>query len=182
MHTINIVESEFYDEERNRFIRIPSRKIVIEHSLVSISKWEQKWHKPFFNTDFTREELLDYIRCMTITQNVDPNTYLGISGEEMKKVREYMNDPATATTIKEKPGKPKPKRNVSQIITSELIYGWMIQYGVPMECQKWHVNRLIMLIRVCQELQGTEKMSKKDLYKQNRALNAARKAKYHTRG
>ena len=116
---------------------------------------------------------------MTITQNVDPNVYLAINNEIMTKVTEYIDLPMTATTFREDLNKGHSR----EIITSEIIYQWMISLGVPFECQKWHLNRLLTLIRVCSlKQQQPKKMSKNELYSRNRKLNAARKRSLHTKG
>ncbi len=183
MLTITIPEQEMFNDVTQEFYTIPSQTISLEHSLLSISKWEQKYKKPFFKTDFTVKEFVDYVRCMTLTQNVKPSVYAGLSKENVEAIKEYMADESTATTISERPGKPKPRRKEQQqTITSELIYGWMVVEQIPFECQKWHINRLIMLIRVVQELNNPEKMDRRSALKNQAALNKARKAKHHTRG
>lgn len=180
MLSISIPEFEIYDERTNRIETIKSREIQLEHSLVSISKWESRWKKPFLtSTQKTKEETIDYIRCMTMTQNVDPRIYQGMSSAHIKMVNNYIDDPMTATTFK----KATSKKAQAQVITSEIIYYWMISLEIPMECQKWHLNRLLTLIRVCDEKsQPSKKMSKKDVMSQYRSLNAARRSKYGTRG
>lgn len=180
MLTITVPERELFDEQTSRFFTVPKKELQLEHSLVSISKWESKWKKPFLvDKPRTRAETIDYVRCMTITQNVDPNVYLGLSNDNIKKVEEYINDPMTATTFK----KNMPGNKNGSTVTSELIYYWMISLEIPMECQKWHLNRLLTLIRVCNEKsQPGRKMSTRDIMRQNRSLNAARKARHGTRG
>ena len=179
MLPITIPSFEYYDEKNGKIVTVKERELQLEHSLVSISKWESKWKKSFLSTQrMTRDETIDYIRCMTLTQNVDPKVYLGINAKVMKKVHEYINDSMTATTFRK-----KPQKSGSSVITSEVIYYWMVELGIPMECQKWHLNRLLTLIRVCDEKgQPGKKMSKRDVMSQYRSLNAARRAKYGTRG
>lgn len=182
MYSLTIPKTSLFVEATEEFIDIKETSLVLEHSLVSVSKWESKWKMPFLSqTTRTREQNIDYIRCMTITQNVDPNVYYAIGSSEMDKINEYINDPQTATWFSKQDEK-EPKRNSRQV-TSELIYYWMTSYNIPMECQKWHLNRLMTLIRVC-ALENTPKkdMSLKEIYKQNTALNNARRAKYKTRG
>ena len=181
MLQLTIPAKECYNEATGEFISTKETTIALEHSLVSLSKWESKWKKPFLSRDErTLEESVDYIRCMTLTQNVDPNVYFSIGANEMQKVNAYLEDPMTATWISDKRKKAGSK---NKVITSEVIYGWMISLGIPFECQKWHLNRLMMLIQVCDEQNGPqEKMSKKDIMKSNRALNAARRAKSGRRG
>lgn len=180
MLTITIPGSEIYNEITNCFTTIKEQKLQLEHSLVSISKWESKWKKPFLTEKpKTREETLDYVRCMTITQNVDPNAYHGLTNENIKVINDYIGDPMTATTFSNR-NRRMGKRS---IITSEVIYYWMVYYGIPMECQRWHLNRLMTLIRICNEKeQPGKKMSKRDIMSQNRSLNQARRAKSGSRG
>lgn len=179
MLKIMVPSGELYDERTERFITVNGRELQLEHSLVSISKWESKWKKPFLSGEAkSREETIDYIRCMTISQNVDPNVFLGLSEANIDAVNRYIDDPMTATTFKN--SQKKPNR---QIITSEIIYYWMISLEIPMECQKWHLNRLLTLIRVCDEKnQPGKKKSRKDVIAENRALNQMRRARTGSRG
>lgn len=181
MLQLKIPDTEFYDERNNRFVTVKGQTLQLEHSLVSVSKWEAKWKKPFMGSDAkTAEETIDYIRCMTITQNVNPVLYDMISQDHVKIVMDYINDPMTATTIKEKPGKGRSR----QIVTSEIIYYQMTALNIPFDpCQKWHLNRLLMLIRVCAEKnEPPKKMSRSQTAKSNHSLNAARRARMNTRG
>lgn len=174
---------DLYDESRNEFVSCPECKLNLEHSLVSISKWESKWHKPFLSgrktNDKTNEELLDYIRCMTVNTNkVDDIVYQCLSKENIRAIAEYIDDPMTATTIHKK----ENSRPNNEKLTSELIYYWMIAYNIPFECQKWHINRLMTLIRVCDAKNApSSKMTASDLASRN-ALNAKRRAAMGTRG
>lgn len=179
MLKIFVPSGELFDELSGRFITVNGRELQLEHSLVSISKWESRWKKPFLSDQpKSREETMDYVRCMTISQNVDPNVYLGLSDANVNAVNKYIDDPMTATTFKN--DKKKASR---QIVTSEIIYYWMISLGIPMECQKWHLNRLLALIRVCDEKnQPGRKKSRKDIIAENRALNQMRRAKSGSRG
>lgn len=179
MLRITIPAIELYDESKNEFITHKGQTLQLEHSLVSLSKWESKWKKPFLSKgDKTIEETLDYIKCMNTTQNVDDMTFDLITDEDLKKVRDYIDDKMTATTFKED-GRP-PNR---EVVTAELIYYWMIAAGVPFECQKWHLNRLLTLINVCGIKSGKpKKMSKKELASRNASLNAARKKSLKTGG
>lgn len=178
MLRLTIPSTELFDEKTNRFITIHGRELQLEHSLVSVSKWESKWKKPFLGaTKKNREETIDYVRCMTITQNVDPIIFLGLTDENIDTVNRYIDDPMTATTFK------NDKKVNRQVITSEIIYYWMISLGVPMECQKWHLNRLLALIRVCDEKNKPAKnKSRKDVMAENRALNQLRKARSGSHG
>ena len=176
---VTIPAFEKYDESTNTFTYVKEQKLALEHSLVSLSKWESKWKKPFISKDpKSKEESIDYVRCMTTNKNVNPDVYYNIPDHIFKEIEEYISDPMTATWIRE-----SPQGGARQIITSELIYYWMVSYQIPFECQKWHLNRLIMLIRVCDEKNKPQKkMSQREILSRNAALNASRRAKLHTRG
>lgn len=181
MLKITIKAGELYDGTRNVFVvNQKDETIVLEHSLVSISKWESKWHKPFLSDKpKTNEESLDYIKCMTITQNVDPNIYKFLSKENFAEINKYIEDPMTASWVNDANG----KKGSREVITSELIYYWMIALNIPVEFQKWHLNRLLMLIRICNaKNQPPKKMSKGDLMRRNRSLNAARRKASGSKG
>ena len=177
MLTIIIPETELYDEIRNEFKRVKEQKLVLEHSLVSLSKWESKWHKPFLGKDpKTREETIDYIRCMTVN-SVDPIVYQCVSSKNIEEINKYIEDPMTATTIKNQ------KKGKQEIITAEIIYYWMVALQIPFECQKWHLNKLLTLINVVNiKNKPPKKMSKKDVMSRNASLNAARRQALHTKG
>ena len=178
MLQITIPASEMYDGEF--FHEYKEQTLQLEHSLVSLSKWESKWRKPFLSKDNkTDEEILDYIKCMTITQNVPPETYLRLTMDNIKEINAYIDSPMTATTFSDH----KTGKSGREIVTSELVYYWMIALNIPFECQKWHLNRLLTLIRVC-ELKNAppKKRSKRDIMSNNAALNAARRKQFNTRG
>lgn len=180
MLTIVIPESEFFNSETNEFVQIKGQKLQLEHSLKSISKWESKWHKPFLSKEQkTKEETLDYIRCMTLNDNVDPIVFHAIPESEKVRIADYIQDPMTATTIRSDNNAPK-NRN---IITSEILYYDMVALNIPFECENWHLNRLIMLIEVCNEKnKPKKKIPKSDLARRNRSLNAARRKRIGTTG
>lgn len=180
MLTITIPEKEYFDENSEKFIYIKEQTLQLEHSLVSLSKWESKWKEPFLTKEEKSvEKSLDYIRCMTITQNVNPIVYYGITPELLDKINGYMEDPMTATTFSEI-GSKKQNR---EVITAEIIYYWMLMNNIPMECQKWHLSRLMTLIRVFSIKNSPQKkMSRREVMSQQRALNEARKQKLGTRG
>ena len=137
MLQITIPAMEQFDDEKEEFISTKEQTLLLEHSLVSLSKWESKWCKPFFTKEEkSYEETIDYIRCMTITQNVKPEVYYGVTSENIDDVLKYINAPMTATTFT---NRKKTSSNREQI-TSELIYYWMIAFNIPFECQKWHLN------------------------------------------
>ena len=164
---------------RQMFIKTNDTDLVLEHSLISIAKWEAKWHKPYIGTDKTDEETIDYVRCMTTTQNVDPNVYLVLSPKNIDDIMKYIKDPHTATTVHEN----TDNKQSHERITAELIYYWMISYNIPIDFQKWHLNRLITLIRVFNVKNAPPKKSSlNQLYNRNDALNRARRAKYNSRG
>lgn len=181
MLQLTINEKELFDNNKQEFIYVKRTNLHLEHSLVSVSKWESRWHKPFLSDDNkTDEEIIDYIQCMTITQNVDPVTYLALNSEQIKMIREYIKDPMTATTFREDQNKGKTKK---KIVTSEVIYYQMISLGIPMECQKWHLNRLMTLIRVCAiKSQPEKKMKSGDQIRQYSNLNNKRRAAMHSKG
>lgn len=177
-------ESEFWDEGNEEFIYIPAEKeqtLQLEHSLISISKWESRWHKPFFSREEkTTEELIDYICCMSLTRNVNPSVYRRLENDKnnIDKIIAYMEDPMTATTFSN-----SNKKGGREIITSEVIYYWMFANGIPKECEQWHISRLITLIRVFGEKGGSDKKyNKKETMSRYAALNAARRKKLNTKG
>ena len=180
MLQITVPGIELYDEKNNSFIYLKERTLQLEHSLVSLSKWEARWRKPFISkTSKTEEETKDYVRCMTITQNVEPDVYDRLTSSNYDEIEKYINDPMTATTFKEGRGGKK----ASGIITNEIIYYWMSSLGIQKEYEKWHLNRLLTLIRVCNEKNApSKKMSKSDIMKQNAALNAARRQQLNSKG
>ena len=179
MLTLTIPTQECWDEEKEEFVYLNQKTIQLEHSLVSLSKWEAKWHKPFLSKDQkTKEEIEDYVRYMTITQNVKPEIYKSLTAEHYRQINAYIDDPMTATWFRK-----ESRRSTSEQVTAELIYYWMIALNIPFECQKWHLNRLLTLIKVCNIKQQPEKkMSKREILANNAALNAARRAKLKTKG
>lgn len=179
MLTLEIPKAEFWDEAKEEFVYGKAQTIQIEHSLVSISKWEAKWHKAFLGKrEKTNEELIDYVRCMTLTQNVDPNLYLQLTDNEYALINQYIDDPMTSLCFPD-----EDKGSMSDTPTSELIYYWMIALNIPFECQKWHLNRLLALIRVCNiKNKPLKKRSTKDIINRNRAINAANRRRFNSRG
>ena len=183
MLEIHIPDVEGWDQNKEEFVTKKGADLILEHSLVSLQKWEAKWKKPYLlDNNKTDEEMLDYVRCMTMTKNVDPDLYYYIPKEEMEKIAKYINDPMTATTITNR----RPGSRSKEIVTAELIYFWMINYNIPMEYRKWHLNQLIMLIRVCEVKNESgnkgSKMSMNEIYASNRAENARRRAMAHSKG
>lgn len=182
MFEVIVPDREEYDDE-NGFVLIKGGRFTVEHSLLSISKWESKWKTPFIGiAEKTPEQTLDYIKCMTLDKNVDPEIYTKLTEANLRGIDSYIHDPMTATTFSELQEK-KAGFGRGRVVTSELIYYYMTAYQIPVEFEKWHINRLMTLIKICSiENEPPKKMSKSDLAKRNSALNAARRAKYHTRG
>ena len=181
MLIITIPGIDDWDEKTERFVtRVEEQTLRLEHSLVSLSKWESKWHKSFLSSKSrTNEEIIDYIRCMTLTQNVDPNVYYRLTDENVQEIKAYIDDPMTATTFSDDGNQRKSR----EVITAELIYYWMIVNQIPFECRKWHLNQLLTLIQVCSVKNAPpKKRSKKDIMSQQAKLNAARKKQLGTRG
>ena len=164
-----------FDERTSKIKTIKGSPLQLEHSLVSISKWESKWHKPFMSEDpKTKEETLDYIKCMTLN-DVDESIYKKLTPKDYKAIMDYIEDPMTATTFSKK----DEQTSSHEVITSEIIYYWMVASQIPFECQYWHLKRLLTLIRVCGiKNQPEKKMSMKDTRAHYAAINKARRAKY----
>ena len=180
MLTITVPSSEYWDDSKQEFIEVKGGILKLEHSLVSIAKWESKWCKSFLNTkEKTDEETMDYIRCMTLTQNIDPDIYSHLSLQNVEDIKNYINAPMTATVFADT-GDSSTNR---EVVTAELIYYWMIAYNIPFECQKWHINRLLTLVRVCGIKNNPhKKMSKGEIMRRNAALNAQRRKQMNTKG
>ena len=178
MLQITIPPVEKWDESRMEFVQTKGQTLQLEHSLVSLSKWESKWKKIFLsNTEKTYEETLDYVKCMTLTQNVDPDVYDNLTKENIDAINTYIDDKMTATYF---PNDHQSAKGSNELVSSELIYYWMIALNIPFECQKWHLNRLLTLIKVCNvKNQPPKKMSKRDLLRSNASINADRRKRYH---
>ena len=181
MLTIVIPSNEKWNEITEEFIYSKGQTIQLEHSLVSISKWEAKWKKPFLSSkDKTNDETLDYIRCMTITQNVSPEIYSHLTKENLKDIEDYIESSMTATIFSRDNNSNKGS---TEIITSEIIYYWMITLNIPFECQKWHIKRLLTLIKVCDiKNQTPQKQSTRDIMIENTRINEERKRRLNTKG
>lgn len=174
------ISPEGWDEMKQEFVEPQEKILQLEHSLISISKWESKWHKAFLSkNDKTEEEVFDYVKCMTLTPNVDPSIYDHLTADNVKQIKAYIDDPMSATIV---PKGPEGKNN-HEVVTSELIYYWMISLTIPLECQKWHLNRLLKLIEVCNyKNTPPKKRSKSEIMRSNAALNAARRRQSGSRG
>jgi len=180
MLRITIPSIEQWDENKQEFVSTKEQTLSLEHSLVSLSKWESKWCKAFLTkNEKSSEETLDYIKFMTLTQNVDPEVYNYLTNGNISEINEYIEAPMTATYFSDE----KTSKTSREQVTAELIYYWMIALNIPFECQKWHLNRLLTLIKVCNiKNQPPKKRSKKDIMSRNAALNAARKKQLNTKG
>lgn len=187
MLTLEIPTQEFFLPDQNEFVEIKGRTIQLEHSLISISKWESKWKKAFLKKDpeRTTEQTVDYVRCMTLTQNVDPKVYMNLGNSQIALINNYINDPMSATVLsKMEQSQTGINRDTT---TSELIYYWMIALNIPFECQKWHLNRLLKLIEVCnvKNAPPPKPMTKSQRRAQAShwaSINASRRAKLHSKG
>lgn len=180
MLQIEVPESEFFDESSNEFMIVEAQTLHLEHSLISLAKWESKWHTPFLSKDEkTLEQTIDYVRCMTLNKHVDDSVYLSLTNENFDDINAYIENPMTATWFNEQ-GTPSSRK----ISTAEVIYSQMIKAGVPFECEKWHLNRLMTLIRVCaiENDPNSKKMTREQILQQNRELNAQRRAAAKSKG
>ena len=180
MLQITIPATELFDESKREFVYTKEQTLCLEHSLVSLSKWESKWCKAFFSKqEKTYEETIDYIKCMTLTQNVKDDVYLRLTRDNIDQINKYIEAPMTATYFSE----DKNSKASRETVTAELIYYWMIALNIPFECQKWHLNKLLTLIRVCNiKNQPPKKMSKRDIMSRNASLNAARRNRLNSKG
>lgn len=182
MFELSIPPKELYDENANEFIYLPEQRLILEHSLVSLSKWESKWNIPFLNKDSkTLEQSLDYIKCMTLNhEEISPFAYSFISNDQFVQINKYIETPMTATSFNDALLKGSINRDV---ITAEIIYYWMTALNIPLECEKWHLNRLLTFIKVCNiKNQPAKKMNKAQVSSMYKKLNEERKRKLNTKG
>ena len=180
MLQIVIPAAELWDESKQEFVNTKEQTLQLEHSLVSLSKWESKWCKSFLSRqDKTYEETIDYIKCMTLTRNVESEVYERLTSDNITQINEYIGAPMTATVFSE----DVIGKNNREVVTSELIYYWMIAQNIPVEFEKWHLNRLLTLIRVCNiKNSPPKKRRKREIMSRNAALNAARRKQLNTKG
>ena len=178
---IIIPAREFFNERTEEFIYTKQQEIILEHSLISIMRWESKWHKPFLDEKYkkTNEEFIDYIKCMSLNSYPD-HVYDDLTLENIKDIQDYIDDKHTATWFAQD-DKVLPSH---KIITAEVLYSWMVMNDIPFNpCEKWHLNNLMTLIRVCaQQNMPAKKMSEKEILSQNANLNAQRLRQMKTRG
>lgn len=181
MLQITVPGYEWFDEKTNTFGSTKTTTLQLEHSLVSMHKWEQKWGKPFLGRESkTANECIDYIRCMTLTQHVDPAVYNGLTPELYEQINRYIEAPMTATWFSETAHSGPPNH---EIVTAEVIYYWMIALNIPWDCRKWHLNTLLTLIRVCNAKNAPQKKrNRRDMIEQRNALNKARRARLNSKG
>ena len=180
MLQITIPPIEKWDEKKQEFVYAKGQTLRLEHSLASVSKWESRWHKAFFGKrEKTFEETVDYVRCMTITQNVDSSVYDNLTNENIAEIDNYISDPMTATYFSE----DKIFGVNRELVTAELIYYWMVALNIPFSCEKWHLNRLLTLVKVCNiKNQPPKKVGKGRIMRRNSALNAQRRKRLNTKG
>ena len=180
MLQITIPAIELWDEQKQEFIQRKEQVLELEHSLISLRKWESKWCKAFLSkTPKTDEEVIDYIKCMTITKNVDPETYSYLTKKNIKEINQYIEAPMTATYLTE----DKNAKGNREVVTAEVIYWWMIALNIPFSCEKWHINSLLTLIKVCNAKNSpAKKRGMKETINRYAALNEARKKSLNTRG
>ncbi len=180
MLRITIPAVEQWDEIKQEFVFTKEQTLSLEHSLVSLSKWESKWCKAFLTKqNKTLEETLDYIKFMTITKNIDPEVYNYLTNRNIIEINEYIEAPMTATYFSDE----KTSKTSREQVTAELIYYWMIALNIPFECQKWHLNRLLTLIKVCNiKNQPPKKRGRREMLADRPALNAARRKQLNTKG
>jgi hypothetical protein len=180
MLVLKIHEAALWNEATERFVIVPDTDLLLEHSLVSLSKWESLTEKPFLGREAkTRDETIEYVKCMTISPVKGPEVYFGLSDENFKEIRKYIDQKMTATIFSDTPG----GKSSGEVVTSEIIYYWMIALNIPFECQYWHLNRLLALVKVLNLKNGPKKkMTRREIFAQQRTLNEQRKAQFNTSG
>jgi hypothetical protein len=176
---LTITTAEAFNEATNEFVASASVVLLLEHSLVSVSKWESKWEIPFLdNKEKTDEQVLDYVRMMYSGETFPEHAVQHMKDKHFSAINEYINAKMTATFVHE-----DKSSGGHEIITSELIYYWMIALTIPFECQNWHLARLLTLVKVCNIKNGKpKKMSRRELAQRNRDLNAQRRSEMGTKG
>jgi hypothetical protein len=180
MLTIVVELQEAYNNDTEEFVSSKVYPLNLEHSLVSLAKWESKWEKPFLSdTSKTPEETLWYVKAMTLTPDVPDEIYDMLSNENLEAVNAHINAKMTATWFVKKPTRASSR----EVITAELVYFWMTTLSIPFECQHWHLNRLLTLVQVCNEKnKKPTTVSGKEAAQRRSALNAERKTKLNSQG
>lgn len=180
MLTITVPGLEVYDEETETFSTIGDIQLQFEHSLLSLSKWESEYQKPFLGKEEkTAEELLGYVKAMIVTPNFPPDIFSKLTQKNLDEINDYINSKQSATTF----GQMPETKGRGETITSELIYYWMVAFNIPFEVETWHLNRLFSLIRICNVKQSKpKKIPKNQIAARNRELNAQRKQQLGTSG
>lgn len=180
MLKITVSGEEYFNEETSEFETHGDFELELEHSLISLSKWESKYQKPFLvSTEKTPQEIMGYIEAMIISPIYPPDFFAKLSTANIKAINDYIESKESATTF----GSMPERKGQGEIITSELIYYWMVAFNIPFECEYWHLNRLFALIRVCNiKNSKPKKMSRHEIASRNRELNAIRRAQYGTSG
>lgn len=187
MITITVPKREVFDTENQIFYRVDHETTIqLEHSLISLQKWESKWHVPFLydKTQKTFEQTIDYIRCMCVTPNVKEDVFYCIPPSEMQRISEYIHDPMTATWFRDDKKNQDPlNKPKKEIVTAEIIYYWMITLNIPSEYKKWHLNQLLTLIRVI-NVKNTpqKKRPRREILEEYKAINEENKKKFNTKG
>lgn len=178
MLTLMVGSTESFNDETQEFTRTGGFKLDFEHSLVSLSKWESKYKKPFISSDKTAEEAFDYIQMMVVTPDFPPEVFQNLNQEDVAAINDYISDKMTATTFHN-----LREKNSSEIITSEVIYFWMVTMNIPFECQYWHLNRLLTLIKVINVKNApAQKMNRREALAERKRLNAERRARMGSKG
>ena len=180
MLRITVPAQEMWDEEKEEFVYGDEVTLELEHSLVSLSKWESKHHKAFLTKkEKTPEEHLDYIKCMTLTEDVPDEVYARLTQENIDQIVAYIEDPMSATYYFD----DKKQTGSRDVMTAEYIYYCMFANGIPLDFENRHLNKLIAIIKMCGlKNSPPKKMSKSDIANRHRQINAANRAKYHTKG
>ena len=180
MLRIIIPGDEQFDEANDKFLIVGTVAVDFEHSLVSLSKWESKIQKPFLGPDKkTSEDVFEYIKCMVLNKDFDYKKLDKLTNENLSQINSYIDSKETATTFSD----IHERKGRTEVVTSELIYFWMISFNIPFSCETWHLNRLLTLIRICNIKKSKPKIiSKAEIARRNRDLNAERRARLNSSG